>query len=290
MKGFDYFCLGWVLDENSTIIKLIPKSNTNSVNMRFNIKLKLHSDSQNLLPINYQYPLSAAIYKILDKGDAEYAKFLHEEGYGKGYKFFTFSDLKLKFKLNGDRMVILDSAVEFVVCFHLPEASKTFVEGLFRSQEIVIADKKSRATFYIESIVSMQNPLKNIEDRALVKIATKPISMVVTGSKNEKGNYDFRMPDEAEFVVNLIYGWRNKIREAFDDEAAENAILMIEVEFFKRPYRSRLAHIKSGLTKIRGSVNYKLHLTAEKRFLDLILNSGIGLYTAQGMGCLEVVE
>src|SRR5690554_3622262 len=101
--------------------------------MRF--KIVLHKISGNNIPINYQYPLSSAIYKILDKGDSEYAKFLHEEGYGKGYKLFTFSDLKLRFKLeNGDRMKFLDNHVEFFAHFHVPEASKTFIEGLFKSE------------------------------------------------------------------------------------------------------------------------------------------------------------
>lgn len=63
--------------------------------MRFQLILTA-KDGGGKLPINYQYPLSAAIYRILSKGDREYARFLHEEGYGKGYKFFTFSDLRLK--------------------------------------------------------------------------------------------------------------------------------------------------------------------------------------------------
>ena len=258
--------------------------------MRFQIRLEAKNGLGRDIPINYQYPLSAAIYKILQSGDAEYAKFLHEKGYGKGYKFFTFSDLKLKFKRDGDRMRLLDPAVEFTVCFHLPEASRTFVEGLFKSKEIVIADKKSGVAFNVQSIVAVRNPLQETEEREIVKIATKPVSMIVTGPKNEKGNYDYKMPDEPEFIPGLIYGWRNKIHEAFDDETVQKAILMIEVDFYEKPYRSRLAHIKGGLTKVRGSINYKLHLTAERRFLDLILNSGIGIYTAQGMGCLEVIE
>jgi len=120
--------------------------------------LQLVSTKQSaILPINYQYPLSAATYKILSKGNAGYAQFLHEEGYGKGYKFFTFSDVKGKFKRKGDRLQLLDNTLELVVCFHLPEASRTFIEGLFRSQEIVIADKKSKATFNVQSIVAMKN-------------------------------------------------------------------------------------------------------------------------------------
>ncbi|HLR37153.1 MAG TPA: hypothetical protein VK084_03825, partial [Chitinophagaceae bacterium] len=97
-------------------------------------KIRLIAEEGGSLPFNYQYPLSAAIYKILAKGDKDYAQFLHEEGYGKGYKFFTFSDLRLKFKKKGDRMQLLDKSVSFRVHFQLPEASQTFIQGLFQSE------------------------------------------------------------------------------------------------------------------------------------------------------------
>jgi len=42
--------------------------------MRFKLSLERRAGDQ--LPINYQYPLSAAIYKILARGDGEYAQFL----------------------------------------------------------------------------------------------------------------------------------------------------------------------------------------------------------------------
>src|SRR5690554_6161131 len=103
-------------------------------------KIQLIKVQGKVIPINYPYLLSAAIYRIISKGDEEYASFLHEKGYGKGYKFFTFSDLKFKYKRENDRMLLLDPKVEFTVSFHLPEASRTFVEGLFKSENIVIAD------------------------------------------------------------------------------------------------------------------------------------------------------
>lgn len=261
--------------------------------MRFKIELVNNDFKRNTLPINYQYPLSAAIYKILAKGDAEYAQFLHEEGYGKGYKFFTFSDLKLKFKREDDRMKLLELQVEVIVSFHLPEASQNFVEGLFKSEEIVIADQKSKVTFKVQSIVSLENPLKGFNEREIIQTMVKPISAIVTGTKNEKNNYDYKIPDDPEFIPSLIYGWRNKIKEAFDVETADNAILKIELETYEKPFRTRLIHIKDGKeaqTKIRGSLNYKLQLTAERRFIDLVLNAGMGVECSQGMGCLVVVE
>lgn len=259
--------------------------------MKFNIKL--YCKEKSVIPINYQYPLSAAIYKILAKGDAEYAAFLHEKGYGKGYKFFTFSNLKFKYKRDGDRMIILDSKVEFTVSFHLPEASRTFVEGLFKSENIVIADKNSKVVFQVQSIISLDNPLKEFSPQELMEVIVKPSSAIVTGIKNERGHYDYLLPDDKEFLPSLIYGWRNKIRDAYDLETAEQAILSMELEYYQNPFRTRLMHIKSdsqAATKIRGSLNYKLKLRAERRFIELLLNAGIGIESAQGMGSLEVVE
>ncbi|TXH22451.1 MAG: CRISPR-associated endoribonuclease Cas6 [Chitinophagaceae bacterium] len=262
--------------------------------MIFNIKLHRNKESSKVLPINYQYPLSAAIYKILSKGDAGYAQFLHEEGYGKGYKFFTFSDLKMKYERVDDRLHILEDTAELKVHFQLPEASRTFVEGLFKSEEIVIADKKSKVSFQVQSVISLASPLNDIKhDNEIVQLMVRPDSIIVTGIKQENGNYAFKNPDDAEFIPSLIYSWRNKIAAAYNQDIAENAILLIEIEPYKNPFRSRLITIKADTketTKIRGYNNFKLRLTAEKRFIELVLNAGLGLYSAQGMGCLEGVK
>lgn len=256
-------------------------------------KIQLIKVQGKVIPINYPYLLSAAIYRIISKGDEEYASFLHEKGYGKGYKFFTFSDLKFKYKRENDRMLLLDPKVEFTVSFHLPEASRTFVEGLFKSENIVIADKNSKVVFQVQSIISLDNPLKEFSPQELMEVIVKPSSAIVTGIKNERGHYDYLLPDDKEFLPSLLYGWRNKIRDAYDLETAEQAILSIELEYYQNPFRTRLVHIKSdsqAATKIRGSLNYKLKLRAERRFIELLLNAGLGLYSAQGMGSLEVVR
>lgn len=262
--------------------------------MRFTLKLILKGDSQQVIPINYQYPLSAAIYKILDSADKAYAAFLHKDGYGKGYKLFTFSDLKGKFKVRGDRMNLLNNMVELTINFHMPEASRKFIEGLFKTQVIVIADKKSKATFEVATILSMRSPWeKEIGDNELVQLYVRPASAIVAAVKKDDGNYTFIAPNDENFIETLTYNWRNKIATLFDEQTAQEALLMMEVDYYPNPYRSRLITIKAGTpeeTKIRGFLNFKLKLTAEKRFVELLLNTGAGVYNAQGMGCLEVVE
>ncbi len=260
--------------------------------MRLQICLQA-TQSTAVIPINYQYPLSAAIYNILSKGDAEYASFLHETGYGKGYKLFTFSDLKGKFKIRQDRIHLIDPHVEFTISFHLPETSRTFVEGLFRSEEITIADQKSKAQFKVATILSRPSIWNAEQENQVVQKTMRTASALVSGKKNENGQYNFLGPEDEDYTETLEYSWRNKIRTLFDDETAVNALLKVDVEYFRNPSRSRLVIIKADTpqeTKLKGYLNFKLKLTGEKRFVDVLLNSGAGVYNSLGMGSMEVVE
>ena len=49
--------------------------------MRFNLVLEVNKHAfGNMLPINYQYEQSAAIYRILSSADEAYASWLHDNG------------------------------------------------------------------------------------------------------------------------------------------------------------------------------------------------------------------
>lgn len=58
------------------------------------ISLKLRAIDSSLLPINYNYPFSAVVYRLLRFGSPEFSEHLHSIGFrsnGKAYKLFTFS-------------------------------------------------------------------------------------------------------------------------------------------------------------------------------------------------------
>lgn len=261
--------------------------------MRFKITLTTDSKNLTIIPINYQYPLSAALYRIIAKGDAEYANFLHETGYGKGFKLFTFSQINCSFDRRDDRFHLKSNELWFEIAFHFPEALESFVKGLFMSESIDIADKKSKATFSVKSIESLPNPLAKYKDNEIVSLKLKPLSPVVVGLKNDRGHYDFLEPTDERFAESLIYNWRNKIETCFDPVTGSAALLMLEIIPMKSPAKSRLITIKADTpeeTKIRGWLNFELKVTAEKRFVDLLLNAGAGLYNAMGMGCVDIIE
>ena len=260
--------------------------------MRFKLILRTNTDKA-IVPLNYPYAISAVIYRILDSADSLYAAFLHETGYRqdnslKGFKLFTFSDLITPFRIQGDRMQLLTREAELVVSFHLPQAAENFIKGLFQEQEIVIADKQSRAVFKVMHVEALQLTLtqENLQD-----VVLKPLSPVVCGLKNEKGNYDFVSPEHAAFIPQLTHNWKEKYKTVYGEEKAEEAFQqsVMEVIFFKNPPKSRLITIKSGTpaeTKIRGFVNFKLRVRGKKETLALLLDSGVGVYNGLGMGCL----
>lgn len=259
--------------------------------------LNLHTILKNaVLPVNYQYPLSAAIYKIISQADAVYAGFLHEEGYHqenslKAFKLFTFSDLKTPFKMEGDRMRLREPEAQVLISFHLPRAAETFIKGLFLSQEIEIADKKSWTKFKITRVESVPSGLS---EETFQEILLRPISPLVCGQKKNNGDYQFLSPDHPEFTHQLMYNWKEKYKTVYGTENA-NAVFVkagMEVIFYKNAPKSRLITIKAGTpaeTKIRGFLNFRLKGWGNRKMLELLLNAGTGVYNAMGFGCMEIV-
>lgn len=257
------------------------------------LKIILKADQLNSsIPIAYQYPLSAGIYRILSKANAEYASFLHEKGYGKGFKLFCFSDLQLKFKLNGDRMDILSDTMSFEVSFHLPEAAQNFIKGLFMSQVIDIADKKSQSRFIMQSVEALPNSFAGKKDNEVIQVDFLPASAVVAGIKNEKGNYVFLSPEDPRFVQALLHNWKEKIKTTID-EPMDEKVLSFDIFSLQRPAKSRLITVKAGTpeeTKIRGWLNFGIRVTGEKRFAELLWNAGAGVYNSLGCGMIGKSE
>lgn len=262
------------------------------------MRLKLTLQTQYkpaLLPFNYQYPLSSAIYKIIQSADAEFATFLHDKGYGEGnknFKLFTFSDIKTPFVKSGDRMLLQTGEAELIVCFYVPEAAENFIKGLFLNQQLHIADSNSKTTFYISQVESLTKAYNS----KIPKQVLQPLSPLVVGRKNDRGHYDYRSPQDKDFEDCLLHNWMEKVAATgnSDKNALQNLRqnISVAVRLFPHPPQSRLITIKAGTdaeTKIRGYTKFRLEVIAPGEMIELALGAGLGLYNAQGMGCMEVV-
>ncbi|MCM4154757.1 CRISPR-associated endoribonuclease Cas6 [Gramella sp. AN32] len=264
--------------------------------MRFKITLVPISKNP-IIPINYQYPLSAVIYKVLSGADEKYASFLHEKGYQVGdglkrFKFFTFSDLRAKFKLRDKDRMHLHSNPELIVSFYLPEAAKHFIKGIFLNREIAIADGTSKALFLVEQVEALL-PL-NIPNGSIDSLHFDVLSMVVCGRKNDDGNYVFLSPEDPNWKPMVLYNWKEKCRAAsLDFSETEWAIMDIETLLDKKKPASRLIVIKAGTkaqTRIKGYRDFGIRATGPSAALELLYNAGCGAYTSLGCGFLGIKE
>lgn len=271
-------------------ILFLKTANFQPTNMRF--QLSLHTNRGALLPFNYQYPLSSAIYKIIQRADKDFASFLHNKGYGEGhksFKLFTFSDIRTPFQKRGDRMQLLTSEAELIICFYIPLAAENFIKGLFMNQQLEIADRLSKVVFEITQIESIAE-----EVNGKTEIIVQQLSPLVVGKKNERGHYDYRSPEDEDFIECLYYNWMEKCNAIGLQVAAgyDEPEISIEVLFLNHPPQQRLVTIKAGTdaeTKIRGYTKFRLKLNAPAEMLELALDAGLGLHNAQGMGCVWVV-
>lgn len=261
--------------------------------MKFNLTLETPYPNQELT-LNYQYPLSAAIYKILQQASPEFSEFLHNTGYGEGYhqfKFFTFSDIATPFSISGDCMKMKSTIADLQVSFFIPEAAEHFIYGIFMNQQLVIGDKQKKIHFTISQIEKLPDSI--IDKKDITEITVEPLSPIVTGLKNDRGYYDYFSPNEEEFIPCLIHNWLQKYKAATtcSEEELEKIKTQtaITISFRSKPPKQRLLTIKADTpeqTKIRGYKNFYLHLHSTSAMLKLALDAGMGLYNSLGCGCV----
>ena len=262
--------------------------------MRFLLNLSSILPAQRIT-FNYQYPLSAAIYKIIHRADETYATFLHEQGYrygNKSFKFFTFSDLQMPFVGQGNKMVMTTRNALLTICFQVPDAAENFIKGLFINQQLDIADNRDKATFIVQQVTAITTPVFSVNKAILLH----PMSPIVVGRNNERGNYDYVSPDKPDFSTLLVNNLISKYAALYhSDEQTMKELsksVLLKPIFFTQPPRSRLVTIKNGTaaeTQVRGFDKFRLRMQAPESLFTLALNAGIGMHNAMGMGCVDLV-
>ncbi|WP_288096914.1 CRISPR-associated endoribonuclease Cas6 [Hydrotalea sp.] len=259
-------------------------------------QLTLESNTPAIIGLNYQYPLSAAIYKIIQQSDEVYARFLHNAGYTSGFKsfkLFTFSNLNIPFEIKGDRMICTTNRATLLTCFHMPDAATHFIKGIFLHQQITIADSRSKAHFMIKEVQLLPTPKLD----AIATLWFVPASPLVTGLKNNRGHYDYMSPldqgYENSIRYNLVEKWNSIHPLSTEEKQQLFETIQIKTAYYATPPRHRLITIKENTpeeTKIRGYEKFKIQIKAPSEMLEFAMNAGLGIYNAMGMGCIKPLE
>jgi len=265
--------------------------------MRFRIKIALTGKGPHVLPVNYQYPISAWIYKVIHNGNNGFATWLHQQGYlgtGKQYKLFTFSQLQLdKFHLDGDRLIISNPEMELIISFWADEAAEPFIKGIFTSQTGTLGDQKSKESFRIIQIEKL------IEPEFTPTMHYKTLSPIVVSKRRSDGNKNavFIGPEDEDFtrilkenLINKYSAWMMSNSQV-QSTSFEFGTGDFKYKLFSKA-KTRLISIKANTpqqTRVKGNL-FEFSLTAPHSLHKMGYHAGFGEKNSLGFGCVEVVK
>ena len=130
------------------------------------IKLQLQTQKGNILPFNYEYAISAWIYKTLSKADPGFATWLHDKGYSlddnhRKFKLFTFSKItpRQPYRIIKRKGILLETGqARLTLSFLIDKAMQDFVIGLFESQSLNIHIRTGRIDFKVVNVEILPEP------------------------------------------------------------------------------------------------------------------------------------
>jgi len=255
--------------------------------MRFQLNLKIDSHVfGNRLPINYQYELSAWIYRIIAQGDQQYAEWLHQNGFSekhRNFRLFVFSNLYSPgTKFEKDRLIFTSDKASFCLSLLPEKSTEAFVKGIFREQEFTLGDRVSKVQFRVQQVEMLPPP------DFLDNFVFKTLSPVVVSVGEENHQHPrYVSPEEKDYgqliINNLIEKYRLFYQKEFEGDASFKFELM-------SPARSKLIRIKAGTkeeTRVRGYM-FTFRLETDKKLLKVMYESGIAEKNSQGFGFVEV--
>jgi CRISPR-associated endoribonuclease Cas6 len=263
--------------------------------MKFRITLQATDKHRRLLPLNYQYPLSAWIYKTISEGNHAFAEFLHERGFELGkkkFKLFTFSWLMIpagSFRIEGDRLRLLDDTMHLDVSFLAPEAMQHFVAGLFQQQNFLLGDRVSQVPLQVVSMEAL--PLPTF--RTVMRYRTNSpilVSRFVEGSKTAS----YLHPDEPMysnlFIDNLIHKFASALQAGMLASVVDfgKDLPGYELKILSEP-KSKMMLIKANTpqqTHIKA-YHYDFELHAPESLQRIGYITGFGEKNSLGLGSVE---
>jgi CRISPR-associated endoribonuclease Cas6 len=263
--------------------------------MRFKLILE-RTGSGRFIPINYQYELSAAIYRIVDQTDSGFATFLHDQGYranGKPFRLFTFSRLFFQgFKVltESGRIEHYGKEVTFEVSFLVDQIAEEFIRGIFINQELYLGDKISGTTYQVQRIEAIAKPV------FVPVMHYRCMSPILIKRRRESGGEDYLNPEDKEYADIVLENLLSKSM-AFSTVSVGSSMGLLEerpklsLSVVGRIYKNgvTIKQLTPQQTKLIG-YSYEFELTAPVELQEIGYYAGFGHLNSQGFGCVSTIS
>jgi CRISPR-associated endoribonuclease Cas6 len=259
--------------------------------------LKIVGEKQ--FPLNYNYPLSAIIYKLLRFGSKDFSSFLHDIGFkldGKTYKLFSFG-IKFNDKVRANRTHLLlsdDKVFLYVTSPLVDDFLKNLVVGSFLNENIPLFTNGTKTLLRIEQIELVPAPIFSDEMKFF------PISPIVMGTKVEIGDklkpYYLRYDDDLDEIKRIFNSnLRNKYELINGSEyLGEDLDFNWDTGFVNERLQRNKYVTKLINNRIRGkiiqikAIDIPFTLKGNSDLIKIGYESGFGSQNSLGCGLFEV--
>lgn len=262
--------------------------------MRFQFTLALKG-TRRFLPLNYQYELSAWIYKRMAAADAAYADFLHQKGYGQGnkrFKLFCFSPLELRpFRLLKEHGVfeLQGQEIQLKLGFMAEHAAESFIKGVFMNQHLGLGNRVNQVDMEVIKVEALPEP--HFQE-VMHYHALSPI--VISRHEEGKQYAQYLHPADPAYadalLNNLVNKWAGyqSVKELVGagDGAEDWGENDLQFRLLSQEPRSKMITIKALTdqeTKVRGFL-YDFELQAPLELHRLLYAAGVGEKGSMGFG------
>lgn len=256
-----------------------------------NLSITLTRKRGNCLPVNYQYPLSAWIYKVIARADEKHAAFLHEHGFAfdrKAFKMFTFSQLDLRpYQMQGNIIQLHGTDIKLILRFHIDASLENFVKGLFINQHCGLGDRTAQADFEVTKVETFASPYFTTTMRY------ECLSPIVLATGRDDGSREYLSPEDPRYGRILVTNLTRKLNAMALYNNTDEYVIPGDASFrLLNTPRKKGVTIKANTPEQTKMIGYLFHfeLTAPVELHEIGYASGFGQENSMGMGCVEVKQ
>jgi len=252
--------------------------------MRIRICTKLENSI--FIPINHQYALTGIIYNFLKNADADYASFLHQQGYAsmdddsRRFKLFCFSTLRSRRRqVDGASLQLGPGEVEWLVCSPVEKFLQEFASGLLQAGYITLHNNE----LPVSSVETLPQP--PLSSSASFSCLT-PI--VCSQPAMESGHARYLIHTDLDFGELVRRNLLRKFTALHGHPPQdENLQWQWDESYLQRGRGTKLIEYKS--TFIRGAFA-PFSVQGSQELIQLLYETGAGEKNSAGFGMVEVKE
>ncbi len=224
------------------------------------------------LGYDYQYWLASMLLDRLDTADGELADFLHSHT---GYKFYTFSNLRLEDMRDSNSGLQFNNAH-----FFLTSPDKEFIEG-FSSGLLQDPDfNLGHTEFAVKSVEILDE--KQIPEKCVMKTLSPIYVKTKRKIDGELKEWDLH-PTDGKFYDNLHQNLLDRYEEYHNEEPPKDFFDITNIH----RHKERRYTIKDNY---RRCTEMKFDVQGSEELLEFGYEAGFGEKNAMGFGCVEVVD